>query len=138
MVMLDPEPDDGTPYKADIDSFALDVSGLWRWRGGNGSDWRFGWDPRPPSDGFYFEGMASGGPNEVLVAPGVAGSDVEAILVRGDTWSMVCAVEPRSGAFLAGASIDEQVVITSVDASGRPLHSVSGTTLWDALQEPNK
>jgi hypothetical protein len=138
IVMLDPELDDGAPYKADIDSFARDKSGMWRWLGGGGSDWRFGWEPRPPGGAYSFEGMGSGGPDEIFVAPGVAGAEVSAILVQGDTWSTECPVEPRTGAFLAGAGTYEQVEITALDDLGKPLHSAWATTLWDAVHAQSK
>ena len=124
--MDDPEPDGIYQYKADIDSFTKDDAGTWRWQGGGGSDWRFGWELRRLDDR-----LAAGGPEEIFVAPGVAGAGVSAILLKGDSWSMECAIEPRTGAFLLGAGIYEEIEITAMDTLRRPLRSI-GTTLWDA------
>jgi len=132
IVMHDPEPDDGSPWKADIDSFERDELERWRWQGGGGSDWRFGWGNRPTGDRYSFEGMGAGG-DEVFVAPGIAGTNVSAILIRGDTWSTECLVEPRCGAFLAGAALHEEIEITALDEFRRSLHSIPSTTLWDIL-----
>jgi hypothetical protein len=132
IVMLDPEPDDGTPYKADIDSFVRDDEGGWRWSGGGGSDWRFGWVLRPNGTSFWFEGMGSGGNGHPFVAPGLAQSEVATVLVRGDGWNTACPVEPRTGAFLIGADLNELVEITTLDSSGQQLRRFTPTTIWDA------
>ena len=132
LVMLDPEVDDGAPYKHDIDTFTRDEAGMWHWSGGGGSDWRFGWNPRPHGSALVFEGSGSGsGPT---VAPGVAGADVSAVVVKAATWSAECQPEARTGAFLIAANLDELVEITALDAVRQPVNALSDTTIWDVLQ----
>jgi hypothetical protein len=133
MVRLDPEPDDGLPYKADIDSFVRPPHGRWHWSEGGGSDWGLGWGPRPSGTSFWFEGMGAGGAGHPFVAPGRAQSEVATVVVRGDGWETACPTELRTGAFLIGADMDELVEISTLDALGRTLRSFTATTIWDAL-----
>ena len=133
MMDPDPEPGDGTPYKADIHSFKRENRGPWRWSGGGGSDWRLGWGPRPDGTSFWFEGMGAGGAGNPFVAPGRAQSQVKAILVRGDGWETTSPTEPITGAFLIGADLDEAIEVSTLDVGGRTLRSFGTTTIMDAL-----
>jgi hypothetical protein len=92
-------------------------------------------ESRPDDNAFTFEGMCAAGTDQTYVAPGVAGRDVSTILITGDRWSVECPVEPRSGAFLAGADMNERIEITSLDEDRMAVYSMSGTTLWDAASE---
>jgi hypothetical protein len=136
-VLLNPEPGEGTTFKHDIDMFERGDADRWRWVSGGGSDWRFGFDRRPAGDELFFEGAGSGGGtgSPLFVAPGVAGSGVSTVLVRGATWSAESRVEPRTGAFLLGADLDEEIEITALGAGGRPLRSLPATTVRQAVQE---
>lgn len=135
IVMLDPEPDDHerSRYKADIDTFIRDEGGRWRWRGVGGSDWRFGWPPRPQGTSFWLEGMGSADGAGQFVAPGLAQSEVATVLVRGNGWETASRVESQTGAFLIGADIGEPIEISTLDGSGRTLRSFERTTIMDAL-----
>jgi hypothetical protein len=134
IVMLDAEPDDHdrSRYKADIDTFVRGEGGGWRWSGGGGSEWRFGWPPRPQGTSFWLEGMGSDGPGQ-FVAPGLAQSEVKTVLIRGNGWETGSPAEPQTGAFLIGAEMEEPIEISTLDGSGRTLRSFEPTTIMDAL-----
>ena len=134
MVMLDPEPDDGLPYKADLDLFIRDENDQWRWSGGGGSDWRFGWAARPEGTGVRLEGMGTGGTGQPFVAPGVAGSEVTSVIVRGAGWECACPTNEQTGAFLIGSGLYERVELAAVDASGGEFVLVRDTTISDAIR----
>jgi hypothetical protein len=79
--------------------------------------------------------MGSGGNGHPFVAPGVAGSAVETVVVRGDGWEVTSPTEARTGGFLIGADLDESIDLAALDASGQELFSITNSTIWVAASE---